>query len=170
MLLGKTNMPPLANGGMQRGVYGRAESPYNAEFLTAAWASGSSNGSGTSTAANLAAFGMGEETVSSGRSPASNNALVAYTPSAASSPFAETGRSFQCAMSWSPIRARFQTCSRSWMLSLQTTPSRRGGLLARSEDRPASPDKHGAGSRLLTAEGQRCVTWQTHCRAYHVPR
>jgi amidase len=81
VLVGKTNMPPLANGGMQRGVYGRAESPYNGEYLTAAWASGSSNGSGTSTAANFAAFGMGEETVSSGRSPASNNALVAYTPS-----------------------------------------------------------------------------------------
>jgi amidase len=81
VLLGKTNMPPLANGGMQRGVYGRAESPYNGEYLTAAWASGSSNGSGTSTAANFAVFGMGEETVSSGRSPASNNALVAYTPS-----------------------------------------------------------------------------------------
>jgi len=81
VLLGKTNMPPLANGGMQRGVYGRAESPYDAAYLTAAWASGSSNGSGTSTAANFAAFGMGEETVSSGRSPASNNALVAYTPS-----------------------------------------------------------------------------------------
>ena len=28
--LGLTNMPPMANGGMQRGVYGRAESPYNA--------------------------------------------------------------------------------------------------------------------------------------------
>ncbi|RZI78883.1 MAG: amidase, partial [Rubrivivax sp.] len=81
VLIGKTNMPPLAAGGMQRGVYGRAESPYNAEYLTAAWFSGSSNGSATSTAANFAAFGMGEETVSSGRSPASNNALVAYTPS-----------------------------------------------------------------------------------------
>ncbi|WP_241090817.1 amidase family protein, partial [Pseudomonas viridiflava] len=33
--LGKTNMPPMANGGMQRGVYGRAESPYNAKYLTA---------------------------------------------------------------------------------------------------------------------------------------
>lgn len=33
--LGKTNMPPMANGGMQRGVYGRAESPYNAAYLTA---------------------------------------------------------------------------------------------------------------------------------------
>jgi amidase len=30
--LGKTNMPPMANGGMQRGVYGRAESPYNANY------------------------------------------------------------------------------------------------------------------------------------------
>lgn len=81
VLVGKTNMPPLSAGGMQRGVYGRAESPYNGDYLTAAWASGSSSGAGTSTAANFAAFGLGMETASSGRSPASNNALVAYTPS-----------------------------------------------------------------------------------------
>jgi len=81
VLIGLTNMPPMANGGMQRGVYGRAESPYNADWLTAAFASGSSNGSGTATAASFAAFGLGEETWSSGRAPASNNALVAYTPS-----------------------------------------------------------------------------------------
>jgi len=81
VLVGKTNMPPMADGGMQRGVYGRAESPYNPEYLAAAYASGSSNGSGVSTAASMAVFGMGEETVSSGRSPASNNGLCAYTPS-----------------------------------------------------------------------------------------
>ena len=81
ILLGLTNMPPMANGGMQRGLYGRAESPYNADYLTAAFASGSSNGSGTATAASFAAFGLGEETWSSGRAPASNNALCAYTPS-----------------------------------------------------------------------------------------
>ncbi|WP_296256274.1 MULTISPECIES: amidase [unclassified Pseudomonas] len=79
--LGKTNMPPMANGGMQRGVYGRAESPYNAAFLTAPFASGSSNGAGTATAASFAAFGLAEETWSSGRGPASNNGLCAYTPS-----------------------------------------------------------------------------------------
>ncbi|HWT33152.1 MAG TPA: amidase [Microbacterium sp.] len=79
--LGLTNMPPMANGGMQRGVYGRAESPYNAEWLTSAFGSGSSNGSGTATAASFAAFGLGEETWSSGRAPASHNALVAYCPS-----------------------------------------------------------------------------------------
>lgn len=79
--LGLTNMPPMANGGMQRGVYGRAESPYNADFLTAPFASGSSNGSGTATAASFGAFGLGEETWSSGRGPATNNALCAYTPS-----------------------------------------------------------------------------------------
>ncbi|CAL4858868.1 amidase [Microbacterium sp. MM2322] len=79
--LGLTNMPPMANGGMQRGVYGRAESPYSADWLTAPFASGSSNGSGTATAASFAAFGLGEETWSSGRGPASNNALCAYTPS-----------------------------------------------------------------------------------------
>ncbi|WP_159500556.1 amidase [Microbacterium sp. 18062] len=81
VLLGKTNMPPMAAGGMQPGVYGYARSPYNPDYLTAAWGSGSSNGSGTATAASLCAFGMAEETVSSGRAPASNNALVAYTPS-----------------------------------------------------------------------------------------
>lgn len=81
VLIGRTNMCPMAYGGMLRGVYGRAESPYNKDYLAAAFGSGSSNGSGVSVAASLAAFGMGEETVSSGRSPASNNALVAYTPS-----------------------------------------------------------------------------------------
>lgn len=81
ILLGLTNMPPMANGGMQRGLYGRAESPYNADYLTAAFGSGSSNGSGTATAASFAAFGLGEETWSSGRAPATNNALCAYTPS-----------------------------------------------------------------------------------------
>jgi len=81
VLIGLTNMPPMANGGMQRGVYGRAESPYNDEFLTSAFGSGSSNGSGTATASSFAAFGLGEETWSSGRAPASNNALCAYTPS-----------------------------------------------------------------------------------------
>ena len=81
ILIGLTNMPPMAAGGMQRGVYGRAESPYNGNFLTSAYASGSSNGSGTGVAANFAAFGLAEETWSSGRAPASYNALAAYTPS-----------------------------------------------------------------------------------------
>lgn len=79
--IGRTNTPPMMASGMHRGVHGRAESPYNLDYLTAAFSSGSSNGSGTSTAASFAAFGLGSETVSSGRSPASNNALVAYTPS-----------------------------------------------------------------------------------------
>lgn len=81
VLVGLTNMPPMANGGMQRGLYGRAESPYSGEYLTAAFASGSSNGSGTATAASFAAFGLGEETWSSGRAPAALNGLCAYTPS-----------------------------------------------------------------------------------------
>lgn len=63
VLLARTNMVCLAGvflndfvrgcltgkslaGGMQRGVYGRAESPYNPDYLAAAFASGSSNGSG----------------------------------------------------------------------------------------------------------------------------
>ncbi|MBP5113340.1 amidase, partial [Pseudomonas protegens] len=45
------------------------------------FASGSSNGAGTATAASFAAFGLAEETWSSGRGPASNNGLCAYTPS-----------------------------------------------------------------------------------------
>lgn len=81
VLLGLTNMPPMAAGGMQRGVYGRAESPYSGAYLASAFGSGSSNGSGTATAASFCAFGLGEETWSSGRAPASHNALVAYTPS-----------------------------------------------------------------------------------------
>ncbi|WP_142113478.1 amidase [Rarobacter incanus] len=81
ILIGKTNMPPMAAGGMQPGLYDYARSPYNPQYLTAAYGSGSSNGSGTATAASMCAFGMAEETVSSGRAPASNNALVAYTPS-----------------------------------------------------------------------------------------
>ncbi|KAJ5089344.1 Amidase [Penicillium argentinense] len=81
VLIGRTNMPAMAYGGMQRGVWGRAESPYNGDYLAAAYASGSSNGSAVATSANLCAFSLGTETVSSGRSPASNNAIVAYTPS-----------------------------------------------------------------------------------------
>ncbi|MGO1315480.1 MAG: amidase, partial [Cellulomonadaceae bacterium] len=81
VLLGKTNMPPMAAGGIQPGLYDYARSPYHPDYLTGAYGSGSSNGSATATAASMCAFGMAEETVSSGRSPASNNALVAYTPS-----------------------------------------------------------------------------------------
>lgn len=79
--LGLTTMPPMANGGMQRGLYGRAESPYNPDYLTAPFGSGSSNGSGTALAASLCAFALAEETWSSGRGPASNNGLCCYTPS-----------------------------------------------------------------------------------------
>lgn len=81
VLIDLTNMPPMANGGMQRGLYGRTKSHYNAEYLASAFASGSSNGSGTAVAANLCVFGLGEETWSSGRAPASHNSLCAYTPS-----------------------------------------------------------------------------------------
>jgi Asp-tRNA(Asn)/Glu-tRNA(Gln) amidotransferase A subunit family amidase len=81
ILIGKTNMPPMAAGGVQRGLYGRAESPYNPSYLVAAFGSGSSTGAASATTTSMAAFGMGGETVSSGRSPASNNGLVCYTPS-----------------------------------------------------------------------------------------
>lgn len=81
VIIGKTNMPAMADGGGQRGLYGRAESPYNLTRLCTAYASGSSNGCGTSTAASFATFGLAGETVSSGRAPASNNALVGYSPS-----------------------------------------------------------------------------------------
>lgn len=81
VLIGKTNMPPMADGGMQRGLYGKSTSPYNPDYLPAAYASGSSHGSAVAVTAQFSMFGMGEETVSSGRSPASNNAVCAYTPS-----------------------------------------------------------------------------------------
>ncbi|KAH0359014.1 amidase signature enzyme, partial [Aureobasidium melanogenum] len=81
VVLGKTNMPPMADGGNQRGLYDRAESPCNLEYATTAFYSGSSSGCGSSTTASFAAFGLAGETVSSGRAPASNNALVGYSPS-----------------------------------------------------------------------------------------
>ncbi|KAG9506434.1 hypothetical protein J7337_003417 [Fusarium musae] len=81
VVLGKTNMPPMADGGCQRGLYGRSESPYNQKYMPTAYASGSSYGCGVSTTASLAAFGFAGEAVTSGRSPASNNALVGYAPS-----------------------------------------------------------------------------------------
>ncbi|KAL7769988.1 hypothetical protein ACKLNR_001372 [Fusarium oxysporum f. sp. zingiberi] len=81
VVLGKSNMPPMADGGCQRGLYGRSESPYNQKYMPTAYASGSSYGCGVSTAASLAAFGFAGESVTSGRSPASNNALVGYAPS-----------------------------------------------------------------------------------------
>lgn len=81
IVLGKTTMPPMAAGGMQLGVYGRPRSPYNPDYLPAGWLSGSSSGSAVAVAAGLAVFGLAEETLSSGRSPASNNGLAAYVPS-----------------------------------------------------------------------------------------
>ncbi|WZH48461.1 amidase signature domain-containing protein [Fusarium acuminatum] len=81
VVLGKTNMPPMADGGCQRGLYGRSESPYNQKYMCTAYASGSSYGCGVSTASSLAAFGFAGESVTSGRSPASNNALIGYAPS-----------------------------------------------------------------------------------------
>ncbi|KAF5541167.1 glu asp-tRNA amidotransferase subunit A [Fusarium phyllophilum] len=53
----------------------------NQKYMPTAYASGSSYGCGVSTAASLAAFGFAGEAVTSGRSPASNNALVGYAPS-----------------------------------------------------------------------------------------
>lgn len=65
VLIGKSNMPPMADGGMQRGLYGRPESPYNRDFLAAAYASGSSSGSGVATTANpcRVRYGRGDRVV-----------------------------------------------------------------------------------------------------------
>jgi amidase len=140
--LGKTNMPPMANGGMQRGVYGRAESPYNANYLTAPFASGSSNGAGTA-AASFSAFGLAEETWSSGRGPASNNGLCAYTPARgdfgarqlAADP--DHGRGGAYAAPWPTC----WKCSTWWS---PTTPTPR---------RPVAPATLGADSGSLGAPG-----------------
>ncbi len=110
VLLGKTNMPPMAAGGVQPGVYDYARSPYNPEFLTAAYGSGSSNGSGTAVAASFCGFGMAEETVSSGRSPASNNALVAYTRPGVCCRSAAIGRCVRPAMWLCRIPVRSRIC------------------------------------------------------------
>ncbi|KAH7353199.1 amidase [Plectosphaerella cucumerina] len=81
VFIGKTNMPPMADGGSQRGLYGTSTSPYNPKYLCTSFASGSSYGSAVATTASFAPLGLGSETVSSGRAPASHNAVVGYTPS-----------------------------------------------------------------------------------------
>ncbi|OLN86007.1 Glutamyl-tRNA(Gln) amidotransferase subunit A 2 [Colletotrichum chlorophyti] len=81
VLVGRTNMPPMADGGSQRGLFGRSDSPYNPEYLCTSFASGSSYGSGVATTASFAPIGLGGEAVSSGRAPASLNSLVGYSPS-----------------------------------------------------------------------------------------
>ena len=58
LLLGKTNIPPMANGAMPRGLYGRAENLYNKAYLTAAFAPRSPNCAGSSTSASFAVFAM----------------------------------------------------------------------------------------------------------------
>ncbi len=117
--LGKTNMPPMANGGMQRGVYGRAESPYNEQYLTAPFASGSSNGAGTATAASFAAFGLAEETWSSGRGPASQQRPVRLH-----------------AVTWGDLGAR--------QLAADADHGR-GGALCADHGRPAGSARPGSG-------------------------
>jgi hypothetical protein len=52
----RDGMPPIANGCMQRGTYGRAQSPYNAAYLTAPFASDSSNVAATATAVFLSVW------------------------------------------------------------------------------------------------------------------
>ena len=123
VLIGLTNMPPMANGGMQRGVYGRAESPYNADWLTSAFGSGSSNGSGTAVGASLCAFGLGEETWSSGRAPASNNGLCAYTPSRGLISVRGNWALVPTMDVVVPPPAPWMTCSASSTRSSPTTPS-----------------------------------------------
>ena len=111
--LGLTNMPPMANGGMQRGLYGRAESPYSADWLTSAFASGSSNGSASPQprASRLSASGkrpgrpVGHRLRTMRSSPT--------RPRAGSSACAGTGRSCRPWTSWSPTPERWLICSRS---------------------------------------------------------
>ncbi|KAM0281131.1 hypothetical protein ACHAQH_003710 [Verticillium albo-atrum] len=86
ILLGRTNMPAMADGGSQRGHFGRAESPYNQEYMCTSYGSGSSSGSGVAKAAGFAPIGLGSETVSSGRAPASVNGIIGYSPSRGPSP------------------------------------------------------------------------------------
>lgn len=72
-------MPAMANGG--NGVYGRAESPYNADYLTAAFGSGLVKRIRHRHRGQLRRVRTGEGLGSSGRAPAASNALCAYTPS-----------------------------------------------------------------------------------------
>ena len=72
-------MPAMANGGMQRGLYGRAESPYNERFHRRVRV-GFVQRFGHSDRGQLRDFRAGGDLVQ-WSCPATNNALCAYTPS-----------------------------------------------------------------------------------------
>ena len=111
VLIGKTNMPPMADGGMQRGLFGRAESPYNPRYLAAAYASGSSNGSGVATAASFAVFGSAARPSPPVAAPRPTTACARTRPRGACSRCAGAGRCSRLATSSSRTPARCATCS-----------------------------------------------------------
>ncbi|KAF4301708.1 glu asp-tRNA amidotransferase subunit a [Botryosphaeria dothidea] len=124
LVLGRTNMPAMADGGSRRGRTGRAESPYDPAYSTTAYAAGSSNGSGTATASSFASFGLASETVSS--------------------PPAASGRCTRRATASCRTRAPSPTCSPCSPSSWPTIPRppRRGrtsGGSSRSSRFPRSP-------------------------------
>lgn len=77
LFLGKTNLSEFARHGLTVGsLIGQTHNPYDLTRTPG----GSSGGTGAAIAANLAAAGLGSDTVNSIRSPSSANALVGFRP------------------------------------------------------------------------------------------
>jgi Asp-tRNA(Asn)/Glu-tRNA(Gln) amidotransferase A subunit family amidase len=75
ILLAKSNMSEWAFGhGNTSSTHGTTSNPYNNAFVT----SGSSGGTGAAVASNFGTIGLGTDTSSSIRGPASHNALVGF--------------------------------------------------------------------------------------------
>ena len=85
ILLGKTNLPPLASGNQTSNpIFGRTNNPWD-EALTPG---GSSGGSAAAVAAGLSAFDLGSDVGGSIRGPAHLCGLCGFKPSAGSLPLA----------------------------------------------------------------------------------
>lgn len=178
VLIGKTNMPPMAAGGMQPGVYGYARSPYNPDYLTAAWGSGSSNGSATATASSMCPFGMAEETVSSGRSPLLTTHSSLTPPRAACSRCEATGRYARAATLWCLTPAQSKTYCSCSTCSPQENPNAmaNSGCSSVSSSFPPpttcstdpSPVPAPSGLTVCASACQKCISAKTTRR--QIPR
>ena len=77
VILGKTNMPDFAASDTNISTaYGRTGNAYDVRFSPG----GSSGGTATAVAANMAVFGQGTDTANSIRQPAANSSLVGVLP------------------------------------------------------------------------------------------
>ncbi len=133
VLIGLTNMPPMANGGdAARPLRARGE-PVQCRLAHQRLRLGLLQRLRHGDGGVLRRVRPRRETWSSGRAPASNNALCAYTPSRGVISVAATGPSYRPWTSWSRTPAPWPTCSKCSTSSSPTTRTRAGTFGARSQ-------------------------------------